>query len=113
MKIIRYSVALLGLVAMLAGGAISAGAPFTPGNLVVVRVGPGNGSGGALDGTATTVFLEEHPTGVHLTPLQTIGLQSTSATSGNRALTLSGSSTSEGFLTLSADGRYLLLGGYN
>jgi hypothetical protein len=83
-------------------------APFTAGNLVVVRVGTGASS---LTNAATAVFLEEFtPQGVHV---QTIPLPTTPTTAGNRALTISGTATSEGFLARSTDGRYLTMGGYN
>ena len=81
--------------------------PFTPGNVVVARVGDGTA---ALTGSATAVFLLEYtPAG---TLVQTIALPST-ATLPQRALTASGTSTSELGLTRSADGRYLILTGYD
>jgi len=82
-------------------------AAFTPGDLVVVRAGDGSA---ALGSAATAAFLQEFTTlgsGV-----QTIGLP-TAANGANQILTLSGSATSEGFLTLSANGLYLTMGGYN
>ncbi|MBB5872696.1 putative extracellular nuclease [Allocatelliglobosispora scoriae] len=89
------------------GSLPAAAADFTPGNLVVLRVGDGSG---ALSSAATPVFLDEFtPSGtlVRSVPMPT-------ATVGaNRRLTLSGSATSEGTLTLSADGHFLTLGGYD
>jgi hypothetical protein len=77
---------------------------FTPGNVVVLRVGTGNA---ALGSTATAVFLHEiSPTG---TPVQTVALGTAAAGGG---VTLSGSATSEGFLKRSVDGRFLTFGGY-
>ena len=81
--------------------------PFTPGNVVVARVGDVTA---ALTGSATAVFLLEYtPAG---TLVQTIALPTT-ATLPQRALTASGTSTSELGLTRSADGRYLILTGYD
>ncbi len=81
-------------------------AAFTAGNVVVYRVGSGSG---ALVNTGNPVFLDEYtPSG---TPVQSIGLP-TSASGANRALFSSGTATSEGLLTRSVDGAYLLLTGY-
>jgi len=83
-------------------------AAFTLGNLVVVQAGDGSA---ALSGNATAAFLSEFSISGG-SPIQTIALPTT--VSGlNQPLTLSGSATSEGFLTLSADGRYLTMSGYN
>lgn len=82
-------------------------APFGPGNLVIYRVGDGSA---ALSGVATAVFLDEYtPAG---TLVQSIAMP-VAASGGNNILTAAGSSTSEGFLSRSADGSYLVLGGYN
>src|SRR6266550_7541707 len=82
------------------GSRVHAAGGFTAGNLVVYRAGDGSA---ALGSTATVVFLDEYtPSG---TIVQSIQLPTTSVGS-NRRLTGSGSATSEGFLTLSADGRY-------
>ncbi len=85
----------------------AAAAAFNPG-LVVVQVGAGSG---ALAGTATAAFLQEFAFTGGL-PVQTIALP-TAVSGANQILTLSGTSTSEGFLSLSANGLYLTLGGYN
>jgi uncharacterized repeat protein (TIGR01451 family) len=83
------------------------GAPFTPGNLVIYRVGTG---AAALAGTGTAVFLDEYtPTG---TLVQSIALPTTTVGS-NRRLVASGTATTEGFLTRSVDGFYLVLAGYD
>ncbi|MBV9931132.1 MAG: cadherin domain-containing protein, partial [Alphaproteobacteria bacterium] len=82
-------------------------AAFTPGNIVVYRVGSGST---ALTGSATQVFLDEYtPAG---TLVQSIALP-TAASGANHILTAAGTATSEGLLTLSADGHYLLLTGYD
>lgn len=98
------SLALFAVVALLAS---RAPAQFAPGNLVVVRVGDGSA---ALSNAATAAFLDEYtPAGVLVqsVPLPTV------PSGPNRALTNSGTATSEGFLNLSADGHYLLCAGYD
>jgi hypothetical protein len=79
-------------------------APFTPGDLVLVRVGAGDA---ALTGKATATFLDEYtpagmPTG------NSIVLSAAAA----NALSLSGTGSGEGYLIRSADGHSLTLGGY-
>ncbi|MEO8672664.1 MAG: DUF3616 domain-containing protein [Tahibacter sp.] len=82
-------------------------APFTPGNLVVYRVG--NGSA-ALGSAATAVFLDEYtPAGALVQSLP----MPTAIAGSNRRLTASGSATSEGLMTRSVDERYLVLSGYD
>ncbi|HEY2385886.1 MAG TPA: hypothetical protein VGK30_02910 [Candidatus Binatia bacterium] len=81
-------------------------APFTVGNIVVYRVGDG---GAALASTGNPVFLDEfQPNGTHV---QTVGLPPT-ASGSNHQLVASGTAQSEGQLTVSADGKYLLMTGY-
>jgi hypothetical protein len=80
-------------------------AQYTPGNLVVLRVGDG---GNTLSSTSAPTYLDEYtPAGVFQ------GSIMLNATGTANKLTNNGSSTSEGILTLSADGRYLLAAGYN
>jgi hypothetical protein len=81
-------------------------APFTVGNIVVYRVGDG---GASLANTGNPVFLDEfQPNGTHV---QTIGLPAT-ASGPNHQLVASGTAQSEGQMTTSADGRFLILTGY-
>ncbi|HZH35445.1 MAG TPA: VCBS repeat-containing protein [Pyrinomonadaceae bacterium] len=81
-------------------------APFTPGNIVVYRVGDGST---ALVNTGSAVFLDEFtPTG---TLVQSIALPTT-ASGSNRQLIANGTSSAEGFITRSSDGRYLIVTGY-
>jgi hypothetical protein len=80
-------------------------AQFIPGNLVVLRVGDGISS---QNSASTAVYLDEYtPAGtlVSSTPLNASGT--------DNKLTNSGTSTSEGMLTLSANGQYLVTAGYN
>jgi|GEM_PF-626706 len=79
-------------------------APFTPGDLVIERVGDGSA---ALTSAANPVFLDEYTRAGVL--VQTISIPS----SGASAVVNSGTATSEGNLTLSADGRELVIAGYN
>ena len=82
-------------------------AGFAAGNLVVYRVGDG---AAGLGSTATVVFLDEYtPSG---TLVQSIQLP-TAVNGLHRRLTASGTATSEGFLTRSADGNYVVLTGYD
>jgi hypothetical protein len=74
--------------------------PFTPGNLVVVRVGDGTA---ALSANGAAVFLEERATGGTLAgPILAVP-----------NLVVSGSATSEGALCLSGNGLFLTIAGYN
>lgn len=75
-------------------------------NAVVVRVGTGSA---ALSSSSTAVFLEEYASAG--TQVASLALP-VAASGGNRPLTMSGTSTSEGELTRSADGRFLVLAGY-
>lgn len=85
----------------------SAQTAFTPGNYVVLRVGDG---AAALSAAATATFLLEYsPTG---TLVQTIALPTTD-TGTTLAFTETGSSSTDGFLTRSVDGRFLIVPGYN
>ncbi len=82
--------------------------PFVANDVVVYRVGDGSS---ALDGDGTAVFLDEYsPSGSHV---QSIPLPTSSVGGGNQALVASGSATSEGQLTLSANNAYLVLTGYD
>ncbi len=95
---------LLSTIAALAAASTAAtAAPFTPGSLVIERVGDG---AAALSSAATPIFLEERAFTGNL--LQSIPLP----TSVN-SLTAAGSSTAEGLLNRSADGRFLTVPGYD
>lgn len=102
---------------------VSIAAPFTPGNLVVTR---GVGGSGTYDpvtgsmttptalagsGMAATVVLDEYTTsGVFV---QSVVMPNVQASSGNRALTFSGTQNNDGHITLSGNGQYLIITGYN
>jgi hypothetical protein len=95
------------VLALALATAAAAQSPITPGNLIVSRVGTG---AAALTNAATARFLDEYtPAGVLV---QTIALP-TAVIGANRRVTDSGTATSNGFLTQSADGRYLIAAGYD
>src|ERR671926_389752 len=81
-------------------------AQFTPGNLVIYRVGDGVTP---LSTTAAPVFLDEYtPAGLLV---QSIAMPT--KTSGvNKPLTSSGSAFSEGLINRSTNKKYLVLTGY-
>lgn len=80
--------------------------PFTPGNVVVYRVGEKTR---ALRAYSAPVFLDEYtPTG---SLVQSVAIPRKTATS--IGLVAQGSSANEGMMTRSADGKYLVFGGYN
>lgn len=99
---------------------IAQASPITGGDLVIVRVGDGSTT---ASGTALPVTLDEYkvtytgnvPTGVVLQqsiPLPT-GAAGTAPTSGQRYVGQGGTAGGEGGLTLSTDGKYMTLVGYN
>ncbi|MCC7398194.1 MAG: hypothetical protein IT455_14090 [Planctomycetes bacterium] len=84
-----------------------AAAQITPGNLIVSRTGDG---ALGLTSAAQARFLDEYtPAGVFV---QTIALP-TAPSGTNRMVTDSGTATSNGFITQSVDGRYLIAVGYD
>ncbi|MBV9497189.1 MAG: DNA/RNA non-specific endonuclease, partial [Acidobacteria bacterium] len=84
-------------------------AAFTPGNLAVYRVGA-VGAPAALTSAATAVFVDEYTTAGVL--VQTIALP-TADNGAQQMLTGAGSSTSDGLMTRSIDGQYLVLTGFD
>ena len=84
-------------------------AAFTPGDIVVYRVGDGTATNFVTSKT-NAVFLDEYsPSG---TLVQSIPLPTT-ASAGSNPLTQNTSSGAQGFLADSADGHYLYLAGYD
>ncbi len=80
---------------------------FTPGNIVVVRIGDG---ASALSSAAFSVYLEEYtPAGVLV---QVISMP-IAVSGSNKRFMLTGTSTSEGNLTLSSDRHSIVLAGYD
>jgi hypothetical protein len=101
-------------------GSVATAAQIGAGNLVVIRVGDGTTT---AVGTALPVILDEYqvtytgtaPTGV--TRVQSIaaptGAAGTAPASGQRYLAQGGTAGGEGGLTLSTNGQYMMLAGYN
>jgi len=77
---------------------------FFPSNLVVLRVGDGAQT---LTNSGNTLFLDQFAS--NGAPVSTMALPDTGASS----LLISGVATSEGYMTLSGDGRLLAVAGYN
>jgi hypothetical protein len=105
----RREVTRLALITLLAGlmPAASRANPFTPGNLVIYRVGDGSAG---LANTGNPIFLDEYNPTTQMV-VNSIALP-TAASGKNQPLIASGTSVSEGLLTRSADGRYIALTGY-
>lgn len=78
-------------------------------SFVALRVGDGSL---ALTGNATPVYIEHFQVDGSPTPGKFTTALPTFASGGNNALTLSGTATAEGNLSLSADGSYVLVAGY-
>ena len=81
---------------------------FTPGNAVVLRVGDPAITLGSI---AAPIFLDEWDTNTN-TLVQSLAIPN-SSTGATPSTTQRGYSSSEGCLTLSSDGRYLILAGYD
>ncbi len=106
------ALAAASLIAGMSFAAVARANSFTPGDLVVTRVGTGSA---ALTPNAAAVFLDEYTTAGVL--VQSIALP-TSSSGANVALTLTGTNGTtskfpEGLLQLSPDGTTLSLAGYN
>jgi hypothetical protein len=109
-KLSRFALLAALALAVSTGNAV---AQFTPGNVVVERIG--NGSA-ALSSAATPTFLDQYLLAVpnQASPVNTIALQTTIGASGsNLAITDSGTATSNGYLTRSVNGQVLVVPGYN
>src|SRR5436190_7868607 len=79
----------------------------TPGDLMIYRVGDG---GTGLSANAAAVFIDEYTT--LGTFVQSFPMPTTAAGS-NKRLVAAGNASSEGLLTRSTDGQYLLIPGYD
>src|SRR5690349_20319391 len=99
MKKLFFCTMLSCLVAVIA----TAQVPFTPGNIVVSRIGDG---AAPLASSTRPVFLDEYsPSG---TLIQSIALPTATA-GANHMLTLNGTNPEVGALTLSPDKQYLAI----
>jgi hypothetical protein len=92
----------------IAGSISAAGvaAPFTPGNLVVYRVGNGSTT---LSQNGNHVFLDEYTTAGAL--VQSLAMPS-AASGSDKPIVASGTATVDGFLSRSVDGTCLAVPGY-
>ena len=83
-------------------------------NVVVYRVGAGGTGSAAPSSAATPVFLDTFSGTAQsqTAPVNTVNLPTT-VVGSNRALTASGSATSEGLISRSADGKFIILTGYD
>ena len=104
-RIARRTFALAASCSVLISGLVDA-APFTPGNVVVYRTGTGTGS---LINTGNPVFLDEYNSAGTL--VQSIALPTT-ASGAQKQLIAAGTSTSEGLIARSTNGRFLTMTGY-
>ena len=103
----RMRLGFLLVAAATLGTAGGVHAQFTAGNLTVLRVGDGSA---ALGNGSTAVFLDQYLTiGSGQTPNFTVAVP----TSGGTRLTNSGTATSEGQITRSADGTQIIVAGYD
>ncbi|MEO7312180.1 MAG: T9SS type A sorting domain-containing protein [Chitinophagaceae bacterium] len=84
------------------------GQNFTPGNIVVVRIGDGSVSIG--NGNAAKVYLDEYSQSGSL--VRSLAMP-TAVSGSNYRLTIGGNATSDGALTVSPDGTYLAFCGYD
>jgi 2',3'-cyclic-nucleotide 2'-phosphodiesterase (5'-nucleotidase family) len=100
-KSYTYAAAILAFLFMQVSGIY---AQFSSGNLVVYQIGDGSG---ALSSSATAVFLKE------FTVTGAAGITVNMPTSGLTRLTSSGTATSDGQMTRSEDGQYLVVAGYD
>ena len=80
-------------------------AQFTPGNIVVLQAGDG---ATALANTGNAIVLKEYNT----TGTSTYSVGITTSTASGNPLIISGSATSEGGLSLTPNGKYLIFTGY-
>ncbi len=103
----KLVVVLVGTGLLFVQSLSSQAAAFTPGDLVVLRVGDGSA---ALGIPAAPCYLEEYT--VAGTLVQTIAMPATTG-GGNNTFTLGGNSVAEGFLELSGNGQLITLAGYN
>jgi len=109
-KLVRVAAAttVLGAILVWASPASAIGLTFTTGDLVVERVGDGTAT---LVNSGNPIFLDEYtPAG---TLVGSVSLPTTTTVGGNQAMLESGTATYDGEMTLSGDGHYLVVSGYN
>ncbi len=106
-KNLRFLLPFVVLICLFGQLKATSPSPFTPGNIVVYRIGAGTA---ALASSGDTVFIDEYtPAGILVQSIQ----MPVAVSGANHALVASGTATSEGMMTRSADGKYILLTGYD
>jgi hypothetical protein len=112
LRVTAVSVAVAATLPVMALPASAAFPGFTAGDLVIYRVGTG---GSAPTSASTAVTLDEYTTAAaQSAPVTSLPMPVTTGTGITpNPLTASGSATSEGGLTLAADGSALLVPGYD
>ena len=95
---------LLTLFACIGLASASHAAPFSPGNIAVLRYGDGTQ---VLNASGNTIYIDQYtPSGALVSSIQV-------PDTGPTAMIGQGNSFVEGYLSLSQDGRYLVFSGYN
>ena len=92
------------------GNLFTIAAQFQAGKLAILRNGDGSS---ALTGTVQVDILQFNTSGTSQNGFVAAQLPTTTTSGGNNRLVQNGASTSEGELTLSADGKYLTVVGYD
>ena len=106
-------IAAITSTAALLTACVSANAQFAGGNLVVSVVDSGTAATPTNAATLVRLVAYFRQNGRDVVTTGQSYVLPTALSGANRRLTLSGSATSEGEITLSSDGNYLLLGGYD
>jgi hypothetical protein len=105
----RALMAALAAVSISALGTFAHAGAFTPGDLVVTQIGA-NGNTTTLTKNGTDSYLHEFSTTG--SDIQTLALPTT-ASGSNNPLTIGGTAGSEGALSLSSNGQFLVVAGYD
>jgi PEP-CTERM motif len=113
----RHAFEIGAFAAVMLSCAVSLAGTITPGNLVIVRAagGPNGDASAALGGSglAAQVFVDEYTTAGLFVQTLTMPGTANATVGGQRALTLSGTQNQEGHITLSGNGQYFVMIGYN
>lgn len=105
-KSVGVAALVAGVIGSAFGGGLTFAAPFTPGNFVNYRIG---NPGVSTLSNAVPVFIDEYtPTGGLV---QSVAMPSSGTASGVQTL-VSSTSTTEGNISLSGDGNYVVISGY-
>jgi len=106
---VAAAASMVGVLLVSSSRPASAGSfTFTPGDLVIERVGSGTGT---LVNSGNPIFLDEYTTAGVL--VGTLPLPTTSVAGGNQQIIESGTAAYDGEMTLSGDGNFLVVPGYD